>query len=170
MTLYDSSGAVVSTGYAPTTFPTISGQTYTLQADSYGACTFEQWVSGQVYQRPVTFTATSSSTTFVAIYDCASPPYSSSIDVLSTSASGTPLAGYSTTLWQGGVRLQSCFSPCSFTVDGGQTYQVTVSNYGGETFDHWSDHAGTAETWGGSRSVSVSDSSSTIDLTAVYDP
>jgi DNA-binding beta-propeller fold protein YncE len=76
VTLYNSSGAVVSTGYAPTTFPTISGQTYTLQADSYGACTFEQWgVSGQAYYGPVTFTATSSSITFYAIYDCGAPPF-----------------------------------------------------------------------------------------------
>jgi hypothetical protein len=71
-----------------------------------------------------------------------------------------------------GTLLQSCFSPCSFTVDNGQYYTITVANYGSETFTHWSDDAGAVDPWGGSHFVTVpnSSTSTTITLTAVYSP
>ncbi len=36
-----------------------------------------------------------------------------------------------------GAIVEGCFSPCTFTVNGGQSYQVEVSNYGPFTFWQW---------------------------------
>jgi hypothetical protein len=63
----------------------------------------------------------------------------STIDVATTNSANAALTGYYTTLWQNGVQINSCFSPCSFTVTNGNSYQVAVSDYGSETFSHWSD-------------------------------
>jgi len=70
-----------------------------------------------------------------------------------------------TTLWQNGVQIASCFSPCGFTVTNGQTYQVAVADFGMETFSHWSD--GTTTRF---HTVSVPALTTTITLTAVYSP
>ena len=77
---------------------------------------------------------------------------------------GSAIAGYYITLWQGGTQVQSCFSSCSFTVDGGQTYQVQAASYGSETFSHWQDGATGMET------VNVPATGTTIQLTATYSP
>jgi hypothetical protein len=117
----------------------------------------------------MTFTATAKPQSFYAVYNCQT---GNAINVSTTNSAGNPITGSHTTLWQGGIEIQSCFSPCSFTVTvlSGQTYQVTVDNYGGETFSRWSDNAGTVNAWGGSRTVSVRVVSTTISLTAVYSP
>jgi hypothetical protein len=88
---------------------------------------------------------------------------------LTINSAGSPISGY-ITLWQNGLQLQSCFSPCSLTVDNGQTYLITVTNYAGEVFSHWSGNTGTVDPWGGSRTVSVPATSTTISQTAVYNP
>jgi hypothetical protein len=85
--------------------------------------------------------------------------------VSTVNSGGSPINGYYTTLWQNGAQLKYCFSPCSFTVNSGQTYQVAVADYGGETFNHWSD--GTTTRF---HTVVVGSTSSTISLTAVYSP
>ena len=79
-----------------------------------------------------------------------------SLSVSATNSAGAPLAGLYTTLsLSDGTFLQSCYSPCSFTVDSGQNYVVTVANFGGETFTKWSDGGGSVSTWGGSHYVAV---------------
>jgi hypothetical protein len=89
----------------------------------------------------------------------------SSINVATTNTAGAAINGYYTTLWQSGTKIGSCYSPCSFTVINGQSYQVAVSNYSGETFSHWSDSSTTNP-----RTVSVPGTSGTISLRAVYSP
>lgn len=37
-------GATVATGFTTATFTLSSGQTYTVQADSYGSCNFAYWL------------------------------------------------------------------------------------------------------------------------------
>jgi hypothetical protein len=78
---------------------------------------------------------------------------------------GSAITGYYITLWQYGVKLQSCFSACSFTVNDGQSYQVAASSYGAETFSHWQNDGST-----GMDTVSVPSASTTISLTAVNSP
>jgi hypothetical protein len=97
----------------------------------------------------------------------------STINISTTSLAGTPLTGYYTTLsLSDGTFLRSCFSPCSFTVDGGQDYVVTIANFGAETFANWSDGGGFVYAWGGSHHTAGpdGDTSPTISLTGVYSP
>ena len=67
----------------------------------------------------------------------------SMVGVVTENSSGAALQGYYVTLWQNGVVINSCFSTCGFTVQNGVTYQVAVSDYGTECFNHWS---GTGDT------------------------
>jgi len=61
------------------------------------------------------------------------------LTVNTVNAVGSPINGYYTTLWQNGVEIKSSFSPASFTLNNGQTYQVAVSDYGQYFFDRWED-------------------------------
>lgn len=63
----------------------------------------------------------------------------STLTVRTVNAAGSPINGYYTTLSQNGAVIKTAFSPASFTLNSGQTYQVAVSDYGGYAFDHWSD-------------------------------
>jgi len=69
--LWGSSGGVSSTGFTSANMSTTAGSTYGLQADSYGNCTFSQWSDG-VRSDPRSFSATSGTITFTAVYNCAS--------------------------------------------------------------------------------------------------
>jgi hypothetical protein len=104
----------------------------------------------------------SSALSFTAVYNCSG---TSAINVSTVNSAGTPITGYYTTLWQNGVQVNSCFSPCSFTVKGGQTYQVLADSYGSETFSHWQNDGAT-----GYETVNVPSTGTTISLTAVYSP
>jgi hypothetical protein len=61
------------------------------------------------------------------------------LTVNTANAAGSPINGYYTTLSQNGVVIKTAFSPASFTLNSGQTYQVSVSDYGSYVFDHWND-------------------------------
>jgi hypothetical protein len=63
----------------------------------------------------------------------------SALTVRTVDASGSPITGYYTTLSQNSAVVRTAFSPASFTLNSGQTYQVSVSDYGDYVFDHWSD-------------------------------
>ena len=64
--------AGTSTGFTPSTFGTIIGDSYTVQVDNYGACSFSQWSNG-VTNNPLSFTASGSAITFTAVYNCRTP-------------------------------------------------------------------------------------------------
>jgi hypothetical protein len=89
----------------------------------------------------------------------------SQLSVSSVNSAGSPIVGYYTTLWQGGAQVGQCFSPCSFTVNGGQTYQVEAAYYGTEIFNHWQNDGST-----GLETVTIPSMSTTLSLTAVYRP
>jgi hypothetical protein len=163
--LFDSTGDVVDAGFTTTTLQTTAGQTYEIQADNFGGCTFDVWFNPGTLTssaNPMVFTATNGSTGFTAVYKCQT---SSTINVLTVNSAGQPITGYYTTLWQNGTLRQSCFSPCSFIVNGGQTYQVMAASYAPETFNHWQNDGST-----GFETVDVPGASTTISLTAVYGP
>jgi hypothetical protein len=161
--LSDSRGNALSSGFTSKTFGTTSGQTYSVQADNYGSCTFLYWTDGINFPNPRTFTATSAGLGFTAEYDCGT---TSTINVVTIDSGGVPIQGYYTTLWQNGVQVDSCFSlarGCSFTVNNGQSYQVAVSDYGSESFRTWTD--GTASRF---HAVTVPSLSSIVSLVAIY--
>ena len=156
--LFDASGDVVNTGFTPATFQTTVGQIYTIEVQDYGSYYFNHWSDNGSTNRDRAFTAASSAQTFTAVYSTSplssgdsssgnsdggssggSSSSSGTISVTTTDSSGNTIAGYYTTLWQNGAQIDSAFSPASFTVTGGQSYQVAVSDYGSYSFDHWSD-------------------------------
>jgi hypothetical protein len=156
-------GNVVATGFSPAAFTLGNGQTYVVQVDDYGSCHFDHWqdTGSTNSQRPVSITT---NTQMMAIYDCGSAT-GATVNVSTTNSVGGPITGFYTSLWQNGVQLRSCFSPCSFSVSNGQTYQVAVADYGAETFSHWSD--GTTNRF---HPVVVGSASTATSLTAVYMP
>jgi len=169
-TTLSQNGAVINSGFTPKSFTVGNGQTYTVEVQDYSSYHFLYWQDTGSTNRDRTVTP-GGSLTLTAVYCIGTcqkptPPSGSSyISVTTTNSAGTAISGYYATLWQNGVQLQSCFSPCSFTVGNGQTYQVAVADHGGETFNHWSD--GTTARF---HPVTVPSSSTTISLTAVYNP
>jgi hypothetical protein len=161
--LYDSSGRLYDDGFTSASFPTTTGQTFSVQAESYGSCTFSQWSDG-VTSNPRTFTATSGALVFTAAYDCSTTTTTTDVSAVQ-SVDGIAITGYYVTLWQNGTQLQSCFSPCSFTVNDGQTYQVAAASYGSETFSHWQNDGAT-----GFETFTAPSNGDTVSLTAVYGP
>jgi hypothetical protein len=165
--IYGSSGSVVASGFTPETYSTTAGQAYILEAESYGSCTFSDWSNG-VTSDPISFTATSAATSLTAVYNCGPSTTSttsamSTINISTVTSAGSPISGYYIALLQNGAQVESCFSTCSFSVNGGQTYQVAASSFGSEIFNHWLNDNRT-----GMETVNVPVASTTIGLTAVY--
>jgi hypothetical protein len=88
---------------------------------------------------------------------------STNLTVNTVTESGHTLKGfevYVTTT--SGSPVSSGFSPASFSLEPG-VYRVGASNYGGETFRHWSDGLTNA-----THLVNITSSNSNVSLTAVY--
>jgi hypothetical protein len=81
--------------------------------------------------------------------------------VNSVDSSGNPLPGYYTVVSQGSTTVKTGFTPLSATLAAG-TYDVTVGDYGGYYFNHWSDGTTTRD-----HSVTIG-TTGTTTLTAVY--
>ena len=62
---------------------------------------------------------------------------SGTITVTTVNQDGQEIYGMYTALLHNGAVAQSCFSPCTLTVNGGQSYQVEVANYGSYAFTEW---------------------------------
>ena len=67
--LFDSGGNTISTGFTQVSFTTTSGNSYSVQVDDYGSCSFAHWSDG-VTSNPRTFVASSSPISFAAVYNC----------------------------------------------------------------------------------------------------
>lgn len=154
-----------ATGFTPANYCVAPGTTETVGVFDYGCYAFDHWSDTGSGLRFRVFSITSP-TTFTAVYKntcLAIPATSSSIAVSAVDGSGNAITGVYATLWQNGVLLQSCFSPCSLTVSNGQTYQVAVADFGSHTFLHWSDTSTNRFI-----TVNVGSTSTTIALRAVY--
>lgn len=142
ITLSDSSGALVGTGFTPASFSTTMGQTYTITAYNYGSCTFTAWSdlgSSQAASNPSRIVTGPLHQTYLAIYYCTSRP-SSSVTVDAQDQNGNSLPGYYATFsGPSGNVISSGFTPATFTTTVGATYNVQVSNYGNCFFTHWND-------------------------------
>ncbi|MDA4118839.1 MAG: hypothetical protein OK455_10925, partial [Thaumarchaeota archaeon] len=62
-------GNVIATGFTAANFSVTAGGSYSVQADSYGTCTFSNWSDG-VRGNPRSFTAENGATSFSAVYNC----------------------------------------------------------------------------------------------------
>jgi hypothetical protein len=139
--LYGSTGQLVGSGYTPVTFSTTSGQKYSVQADSYGSCTFTGWSDG-VTTNPRPFTATSSSVTFTADYSCSGASQYSTLTVVSVDQAGTGTTGYAVTIRDStGKDVASGTTPLSYKAKIGQTFTVQANASTGSagtcTFSFW---------------------------------
>jgi hypothetical protein len=130
-------GTVIASGFTPATFFVTAGQVYQVVADNYGPYSFSQWTGGSTSD-PITITAPSSgSTTLTAVYGTGGGSSSSSL-VVNSQANGQALNGMFVALEQGGSVIESGFTPVTFSLSAGQTYQVVGDNYGQYTFSWWS--------------------------------
>ncbi|SRR5579885_315277 len=141
-TVLSQNGGVLQTGFTPVTFQPSAGQQYTIEVQDYGNYHFDHWADNGSTNRDRSISAIAgTSQVLTAVYSSA--PLQSQVQpavtVTSTDQNGNPITGYYTTLWQNGQQLQSGFSPASFTLNSGQTYEVAVADYGSYVFDHWSD-------------------------------
>jgi DNA-binding beta-propeller fold protein YncE len=140
--LYDQGGNQVDTGSTPAMFPLTAGQTYTVQADSYGSCYFDHWqdTGSSNSWRMVSIT---SDTQITAVYNCNIPGASSSsvtlqaIDV-NDNATGNSIFGYYATIFgSNGNVLATGLLPVTFPTTAGESYTVQVDNYGSCVFEQW---------------------------------
>ncbi len=130
--LYNSAGSVVAKGFTPVTFDDTVGQTYSIRAESYGSCVFSHWSDG-VSSDPRTFTATSSAITFTAVYNCGS-----TVTVKSVNQDGGAMSGYHVILYDsGGSIVNEGFTPTTFNVNLGQSYDLLAQSYGSCQFSYW---------------------------------
>ena len=67
----------------------------------------------------------------------------SRLTVLTEAADGGALSSYWVQLYMDGVTAATGYTPANFTLVSGQTYAVEADGYGGCSFDHWQDTAGT---------------------------
>jgi hypothetical protein len=132
----------------------------------YGNYLFDHWLDTSSTNRNRNVSI-STDTQITAVYRDLNnpPPGQSTITVSTANSAGNAISGYYTTFWQGGTMLYSCFSPCSYLVANGQTYQVAVADYGDTIFSHWSD--GTTSRF---YTVTIGSTSTKISLTAIYAP
>jgi hypothetical protein len=63
----------------------------------------------------------------------------STLTVNSELTTGSKLTGFYTVLYQNGAVISTGFTPASFTLTNGQTYQVEVQGYGSYYFQYWLD-------------------------------
>ncbi|MDG6924308.1 MAG: hypothetical protein JRN67_13580, partial [Nitrososphaerota archaeon] len=85
----------------------------------------------------------------------------STLTVQTIDTNGNQILGYYTVLFESGQPVIAGFSPMTFALYNGESYEIQVQNYGSYVFDHWSDDSSTNQT----RTVSIS---SDTTLTAVY--
>jgi len=157
-------GLALGSGFTPAGFSVSSGDVYSIAVSNYAGAYFSHW-STNATARTITVTATSSQTVLTAIFcptlgGCGSPS-GPAIEVGSMYSNGSSLAGIFTELQQNGNIVSTGFTPASFPVISGQSYTVTVSNYGSSYFNKWSNGFSV-------RTIPVTANSSTTALTAVF--
>ena len=156
-------GVQVAAGYSPTSFTLETGQTYTVEISDYGSYVFDHWSTGSASR--IMQISISGDTSINAIFrEAKSPPPSgqSLIYVSAVNSTGGAITGIYSTLWQNGFMVAQAYSPTSFVVNNDATYQVTMSNFGSNTFVNW--QGGSNDTFD---SVTTGTGTSTY-LVAVY--
>jgi hypothetical protein len=158
-TTLSQNGAVISTGFSPASFTLKSGQAYQVSVSDYGNYAFDHWNDGSTSRQK---TVTGGQTTSLTAYyrNGQQLPQTSQMTVKSTDLTGKDLTGMWTTVTTGGAAVKSGYTPLTFTAQRGTTYEVSVSNYQNNVFDHWSD--------GNTRSTRQVTASSDATLTAMY--
>lgn len=164
----EQSGTVINTGFTPVTFSVVAGDSYQISAESYGQYTFSQWSTGDTSD-PTTVVAPSGADSITAIYSSAgSGPSTITVDSVS---GGSSLTGMYIALEQGGSVVATGFTPVTFSLVTGDSYQILAYNYGQYTFSQWSDgNTVNPDTITASGSITLMVSYSTPDSTGPVPP
>ena len=109
----------------------------------------------------VLLTTLVSSNTHFVLPDASAQTAQFSLSVVTQDSGAGQIDGYYALLSQNGNVVASGFSPTTFTLNGGQDYVVSVSDYGSYVFDHWQDTGSKTR----DRSISIS---SNAQIVAVY--
>ncbi len=134
-------GIFQDANFTPASFSVNPGETYNAGVQNYGDFKFVKWMdtNSPIPDRDFSIVV---DTDYYAQYrdiNDPAPPGKNKITVRTQNSSGEEISGYWTTLSQDGGILQVAFSPESFIVNNGETYEVFVSEFGGVTFGGWSD-------------------------------
>jgi len=138
-TVLSQGGAAIDTGFSPSSFSLNDGQNYDIRVGNFGDLVFDHWQdSGSTLnERNISIT---SYTEITAVYRNLTDPLpseKSELTVKTANSAGTEIFGYYTIIFQNGVQVDQGFSPLSFIVNNGETYQVAAYGYNEVTFDRW---------------------------------
>ncbi len=140
-------GVKIASKTSPATFTVNVGQTYSIVPGDTTTATFKQWKNG-LTARERTFTASSTSTTYYAIYSkvpssggsCSgSAGGANTVKVVTCALDGTPLTGFYTNLRLNGNIMADGYTPKTFTMTPGNTYVVVLYWCCDYQFRHYSD-------------------------------
>jgi hypothetical protein len=127
---------IAASGFTPATFMLSDNQTYTVNVDNYGSCTFGYWADtgNTASSRAVSITGNAQ---YAAVMNCGATP--SSVTVQSANQDGRIIGGFSTALSQGSSIIASGSTTNTFSTTAGLRYSVQANSSGGCNFTEWSD-------------------------------
>jgi hypothetical protein len=135
-------GILLGSGYTTFTYDAISGIQYQVCVADYGNTVFDHWDDGSTNScRTITPTQ---ATTLTASYQTGAilpPPPSptQTVTVQSKDLSGKTITGLWTEISSGSTLVSSGYTTMTYDATTGAQYQVCVSNYQNNVFDHWDD-------------------------------
>ena len=119
-----------------------------LNGETYG---YDSWSDGSAAFHTILTPATATTYTATYILDNENPLGTSEIIVHTVYSTGE-IFGYYTVLSQGGVIQETGYSPATFTVNNGETYNVEVQDFENFDFVKWQDTSSTMD----NRDIAVS--------------
>jgi len=154
VTLRNSSGNTIATGFTPTTFSVASGSQYTVFAANFQNIVFNHWSDGNT--NPSRAITPTQSTTLTAYYTIGTTTVS--VTVKSADLSGNLIKGMWVTLRDSsGNTIATGYTPKTFTVTSGAQYTIHAANFKHFVFNHWDD--GSTNSW---RTISTTQSTTLV--------
>jgi hypothetical protein len=125
----------VDAGYTPLTYTSLTpSDSYNVQVDNYGSCSFTKWSDGSTSDPRTIYAAEDQ--TLTAVYSCSG---GATITIHSEDQNSNPITGYYTTL-TGNGQNENGYTPVTFTgLIGDDYYSIDAENYGNCSFSHWGD-------------------------------
>jgi hypothetical protein len=133
-TTLSQNGAVIKTALSPASFTLNSGQTYQVSVSDYGDYMFDHWNDGSTSRQK---TVTGGQATTLTAYYKTTTPTEATLTVNSVDLNGKAITGLWTVVKKDGTTVKTGYTPLTFTVQAGSTYEVSVGNYQNYAFDHW---------------------------------
>jgi hypothetical protein len=130
-----SNGSTLKTGFTPLMFSGNTENLYSVTAHDYsgGQIFFDHWEDGSTSR---TRTVALSESVVITAYYRTPDSKSHTLTVNAYDQSGTARSMY-TTIREGSTTVKTGFAPLSHEGIAGNTYSVSVSDYGNLFFDHW---------------------------------